>query len=89
MDKLYDGSNITLYDFDNIFSLERIKMKLKFKNGNVIEIIEVPDNIVRGKRSELIGFYCKHCDCIHEDYFLKDTIIIDNDIYCNRVLEEN
>ena len=62
-------------------------MKLKFKNGNIIETIEVPDNVVRGKRSELIGFYCKCCDCIHENYPLKDTIMINNDIFCNRVLE--
>lgn len=62
-------------------------MKLKFKNGNIIETIKVPDNVVRGKRSELIGFYCKYCDCVHVDYPLKNTFIIDNDIFCDKVLE--
>lgn len=61
--------------------------ELKFKNGSTIKSVDIIDN-VRGKRSELIGFYCNWCKCVHMDYPIKDIIILHRDIYCNRILEE-
>jgi len=62
-------------------------MKIKFENGSKIISIENSDTNGRGKRSELISFCCKYCDCIHVDYPIKDITIIDGSIYCNKILE--
>lgn len=47
--------------------------KLEFENGSTIETLESGDNS-RGKRSKLIGFYCKECRLIHTDYPIENVL---------------
>lgn len=49
-------------------------MEIKFNNGNIIEYVASASNC-RGKRSELITFYCINCDEVHVDYPIKDMLV--------------
>lgn len=60
----------------------------EFKNGSIIQTVNTSNCNIRGKRAELIGFYCRWCNCVHIDYPMKDTIMVDNDICCNKILTE-
>lgn len=59
---------------------------IEFKNGSKIECIPAFNNI-RGKRSELIGFYCMVCDGVHVDYLIKNIRWIDNNMVCKEGYE--
>lgn len=55
---------------------------MKFKNGSEIENIKTTDTI-RGKRSELVSFYCVGCKKMHIDYPVRNIIILnENDVIC-------
>ena len=49
---------------------------LKFVNGSQIIFLSSANKTIRSKRSELIGFYCSNCKCVHEDYPIKDVQFI-------------
>lgn len=51
-----------------------------FENGSKITSLPSKNNI-RGKRSELIGFYCVGCEDVHEDYPMKKLAMVDNDMW--------
>lgn len=49
---------------------------IKFENGSQIVFLSSDKKTIRSKRSELIGFYCSACNCVHEDYPIKDVQFI-------------
>ena len=50
---------------------------LFFKNGSEIKLVKVSNETSRGKRSELVSFYCDICDRFHIDYPRKNIFNID------------
>lgn len=60
---------------------------IEFKNGSKIGCIPVSNN-VRGKRSELIGFYCISCDGVHVDYLIKNIRWIGDNMVCKEGYEQ-
>ena len=55
--------------------------KTTFINGSEISSIEFSDINNRGRRSELMSFYCDGCDCVHIDYPIKDVHYAKSDEY--------
>ena len=56
--------------------------KITLKNGSEIASITSTETITnRGKRSELMSFYCDGCDCVHVDYPIKDIYSTESEMY--------
>ena len=55
--------------------------KTTFINGSEITSIESKDTNIRGKRSELLSFYCDGCDCVHVDYPIKNVYYTKSEEY--------
>ena len=49
-----------------------------------IEIIDTT-KITRGKRANLVSFYCQLCCDIHENYDKEKTYLIGDYLYCERI----
>lgn len=52
-------------------------LSLFFKNGSEIKLVKSSNENTRGKRSELVSFYCDICDRFHIDYPRKNIFNID------------
>lgn len=65
--------------------------KITLKNGSTIETICESTANNRGRRSELMGFYCIWCKDVHVDYPIKNIQWIGDDMMCkeswDKVLE--
>lgn len=54
-----------------------------FKNESKIKIYNCDNKTtIRGKRSELISFWCNECERIHVDFPKSETVIIDDMMFC-------
>ena len=63
--------------------------KIIFENGSEVKIIESTP-ILRGKRSELISFYCTECRDMHIDVPISEMLHIKDDIFiCKTSFENN
>ena len=56
--------------------------KITFKNGSRVETIYESTANSRGRRSELMGFYCVACRNVHVDYPIKNIQWIGDDMMC-------
>jgi len=63
--------------------------KIILENGSEVKIIESTP-ILRGKRSELISFYCAECKDIHIDVPISEMLNIKGNIFiCKTSFENN
>jgi len=63
--------------------------KIILENGSEVKIIESTP-ILRGKRSELISFYCAECRDMHIDVPISEILHIKDDIFiCKTSFENN
>ena len=74
-----------IYGLSNAQSNELIE----FENGSKINYLSTSNNNQRGKRSELVGFYCFECKDMHEDYPIKNIQWIDENIMICKEAFEN
>ena len=62
-----------------------------FSNGSEIKARDIHQSS-RGRRSELIGFYCDWCGDVHEDYPFNKLHVVDDMMFCDfgweKLLEE-
>ena len=62
----------------------------EFENGSKVNRIEVSSKVIRGKRSEIISFWCDNCQKVHVEVPLSEMCVDSNNrMVCRASLEEN
>lgn len=63
-------------------------LTIELNNGSIIKTCESTSNVIRGKRSELISFWCPRCNYLYVDVPIFEYIPISSKIaICKRCLD--